>query len=130
MILRNARKAATAISLDPTIFATIYNVLPLWGATPAVDGTGKASPSWARATSTSTTCRRSFRNLFGLPQNDPQIIVDGPDPGLVSGDETESDLDVEWSGGVAKGGKALSSSPPASWTEHNRRNRSLRLLHH
>ena len=35
--------------------------------------------------------------------NDPQIIVNGPDPGLVPGDETEALLDVEWSGAVAKG---------------------------
>src|SRR6185437_8706681 len=42
--------------------------------------------------------------LFGLPANAPQIIVDGPDPGRTRGDdETEADLDVEWSGGVAKG---------------------------
>jgi hypothetical protein len=29
------------------------------------------------------------------------VILNGPDPGLVSGDETESDLDVEWAGAVA-----------------------------
>ena len=44
-----------------------------------------------------------FRNIFGLPSNPPQVIVDGPDPGLVPGDELEADLDVEWSGAVAKG---------------------------
>jgi len=45
-----------------------------------------------------------FRTLFGLPTNSsPQVILDGPDPGLVDGDETEADLDVEWSGAVAKG---------------------------
>jgi len=38
-----------------------------------------------------------------LPANDPQIIVDGIDPGLVSGAETEAVLDVEWAGAVAKG---------------------------
>ena len=43
-----------------------------------------------------------FRSMFGLPTNTPNIIVNGPDPGLVS-DETEADLDVEWSGAVAKG---------------------------
>ncbi len=31
------------------------------------------------------------------------VIIDGTDPGLVSGPETEADLDVEWSGAVARG---------------------------
>src|SRR5208283_2653356 len=49
---------------------------------------------------------RGFRSMFGLPAKDPQIIVNGPDPGLVgpdtpTDDETESDLDVEWAGAVA-----------------------------
>src|SRR6202023_1657896 len=44
-----------------------------------------------------------FRIAFGLPPNDPTIILDGPDPGnaLGSGEETEADLDVEWSGAIA-----------------------------
>src|SRR5947207_8963075 len=41
--------------------------------------------------------------MFGLPANDPVIILNGADPGLVSGDEGEADLDVEWSGAVAPG---------------------------
>ncbi|MGD0778651.1 MAG: protease pro-enzyme activation domain-containing protein [Candidatus Solibacter sp.] len=45
-----------------------------------------------------------FRSTFGLPVNAPQVIVNGKDPGVVSaGEEMEADLDVEWSGGVAKG---------------------------
>ena len=45
-----------------------------------------------------------FRNMFGLPPNQPNIILNGPDPGiLLNGEETESDLDVEWSGAVAEG---------------------------
>jgi hypothetical protein len=43
-----------------------------------------------------------FRIAFGLPVNDPQIILDGPDPGnLFGNEETEADLDVEWSGAIA-----------------------------
>ena len=46
---------------------------------------------------------RQFRTFFGLPANDPQIIVNGTDPGIFdSGEETEADLDVEWSGAVAR----------------------------
>ena len=53
-----------------------------------------------------------FRSMFGLSayastctgmpnQCALTVILNGPDPGLVGGDETESDLDVEWAGAVA-----------------------------
>ena len=45
---------------------------------------------------------QTFRNYFGLPVNNPQIIVNGTNPGINS-DEDEAVLDVEWSGAVAKG---------------------------
>jgi len=46
---------------------------------------------------------RQFRTAFGLTANDPLIIMNGADPGIVSsGEETEADLDVEWSGAVAR----------------------------
>ena len=42
---------------------------------------------------------RAFRSLFNLPANDPNFIVNGPDPGLtMTGDQIESSLDVEWAG--------------------------------
>ncbi|MBZ5503483.1 MAG: Ig-like domain repeat protein, partial [Acidobacteriia bacterium] len=44
---------------------------------------------------------RDFRSMFGLAAKDPVIVLDGPDPGIVGGVETEADLDVEWSGAVA-----------------------------
>lgn len=89
--------------LGPYDFAAIYDVLPLWNTSPAaIDGTGQ---SIAIVAESEIDIRdiRAFRNLFGLPPNDPQIILDGPDPGVVDGDESESDLDVQWAGGVAKG---------------------------
>jgi subtilase family serine protease len=36
-----------------------------------------------------------------FPRITPTVILNGPDPGLVSGDEGESDLDVEWAGAIA-----------------------------
>ena len=50
---------------------------------------GRPSPSSPRRTSTSRTCA-DFRTMFGLPANDPQIILNGPDPGVLSpsGDES------------------------------------------
>lgn len=88
-------------ALGPTDFAIIYNVLGLWNATPAVDGTGQTIAIVGRSNINMKDVR-DFRSLFGLPPNDPQIILNGPDPGLVPGDETEADLDVQWSGAVAK----------------------------
>jgi subtilase family serine protease len=89
-------------AVGPYDFATIYNVLPLWNAAPAIDGTGESIAIVAR-TNINPQDISDFQVLFGLPANPPQVILDGPDPGIVSGDETESDLDVEWSGAVAKG---------------------------
>jgi hypothetical protein len=88
-------------ALGPFDFATIYNVLPLWNASPAIDGTGQSIAIVAES-DIDIRDAQSFRSLFGLPPNDPQIIHDGPDPGIVRGAETESDLDVEWSGAVAR----------------------------
>ncbi len=88
--------------LSPYDFATIYNVLPLWNATPATDGTGETIAIVAE-TDVALSDISSFRSYFGLPAKSPTIILDGPDPGTVQGDETESDLDIEWAGSVAKG---------------------------
>lgn len=113
-------------ALGPGDFATIYNVLPLWNtgiSGTKIDGTNQSiaivgdseictakSPDWNTSYigpyGTPVTCSSDdvaqFRSLFGLPANSPNVILDGPDPGF-NGDETEGDLDVEWSGAVAKG---------------------------
>jgi hypothetical protein len=88
--------------VGPYDFATIYNVLPLWNGTPAIDGTGQ-SIAIVNESNINIQDVRDFRNIFGLPANDPQVILNGPDPGLVQGIESEADIDVEWSGAVAKG---------------------------
>lgn len=87
------------IAVGPTDFATIYNIAPLWSA-----GTTGAGQTIAVVGQTNINPQdvADFRSMFGLPVNAPNIIVNGPDPGI-NGDETEADLDVEWSGAVAKG---------------------------
>ncbi|MFZ3217655.1 MAG: Ig-like domain repeat protein [Candidatus Acidiferrales bacterium] len=87
--------------LGPYDFATIYNVLPLWKA--GVDGTGQTI-AIVQESNINITDVQQFRKLFGLPKNDPEIILDGPDPGIV-GDESEALIDVSWSGAVAKNAK-------------------------
>ncbi|HVP65046.1 MAG TPA: peptidase S53, partial [candidate division Zixibacteria bacterium] len=51
----------------------------------------------------STADVANFRTLFGLPASTPTVVVDGADPGLVSGDEGEAVMDVEWAGATAPG---------------------------
>ncbi|MGH9866405.1 MAG: S53 family peptidase, partial [Candidatus Acidiferrales bacterium] len=98
---RNTGAPLYCNGVTPYDFATIYNVLPLWNATPPIDGNGESIAIVARS-NINVQDVSNFRTAFGLPPNPPQIILDGPDPGLVPGDETEADLDVEWSGAVAR----------------------------
>jgi subtilase family serine protease len=88
--------------LGPYDFGAIYNVLPLWTGTPAIDGTGQTIAIIGES-DVDFKDIEGFQNLFGLPTKDPVLVIDGPDPGVVQGDETESDLDLQWSGSVAKG---------------------------
>jgi subtilase family serine protease len=86
--------------LAPADFATIYNLAPLYQQ--SINGSGQSVAIVGRSNIKLADVRQ-FRTYFGLPANDPQIIVNGADPGIFSsGEETEADLDVEWSGAVAK----------------------------
>jgi pseudomonalisin len=86
--------------LAPADFATIYDLTPLYQQ--SINGTGQSIALVARSNINIADVRQ-FRTSFGLPANDPQIIVNGTDPGILSsGEETEADLDVEWSGAVAR----------------------------
>jgi pseudomonalisin len=86
--------------LAPADFATIYDLGPLYQQ--AITGSGQSVAIVARSNINIADVRQ-FRTFFGLPANDPQIIVNGADPGIFSsGEETEADLDVEWSGAVAR----------------------------
>ena len=86
--------------LAPADFATIYDLVPLYQQ--SINGSGQSIAIVGRSNIKLADVRQ-FRTNFGLPANDPQIIVNGTDPGVFSsGEETEADLDVEWSGAVAK----------------------------
>ena len=98
----SSSSGTTYYALGPTDLATIYNVLALWQASPAIDGTGQTIAIVA-GSDINLWDVRDFRSLFGLPANDPQIIVDGVDPGAThTPEESEADLDTEWAGAVAK----------------------------
>jgi hypothetical protein len=85
--------------LAPGDFAKIYNIAPLYQ--DGIDGTGQSIAIVAR-NNINLSDVQIFRIAFGLPVNDPQIILNGPDPGNLTGsEETEADLDIEWSGAIA-----------------------------
>ena len=86
--------------LSPGDFATIYDVNALYSS--GINGTGQSIAIVGR-THPSGTDWATFRSTMGLPANPPQVIVNGRDPGDLGGNEdVEADLDVEWSGAVAK----------------------------
>ena len=88
----------TYYALAPTDFGTIYNLLPLWKA--GYTGTGQtiAIVSDSNINLADST---DFGLLFHLTPNNPEVILDGPDPGLTSS-ETEADTDTQWAHAAAQ----------------------------
>ncbi|MGO9008928.1 MAG: protease pro-enzyme activation domain-containing protein [Bryobacteraceae bacterium] len=91
-------------SIGPIDFATIYDINPLYSA--GITGTGQKIAVVGQSEINPTDIA-NFRAAFGLgTANLTSVLVPGTlgggNPGIVPGDETESDLDIEWSGGVAK----------------------------
>jgi len=85
--------------LAPGDAQTIYGANPVIAN--GIDGTGVSIGIIGR-NDIELSDVQTFRSLFGLPQNDPNFIVNGPDPGFVSlNDQVESSLDVEWAASVA-----------------------------
>jgi len=87
--------------LSPADFATIYDLGPLY--TAGMDGTGQNIAIIGQSTVAATDLS-NFRSAAGLAAKVPQYVL-FPSTSTAtrcSGDEGESDLDLEWSGGVAK----------------------------
>jgi len=84
--------------LFPADFAAIYDLNPLYG-----EGSTGAGATIAIAGRSNIGLGdvAQFRSLAGLAANTPTVVLDGVDPGLVSSDQGESTLDVEWAGAVA-----------------------------
>ena len=87
--------------LTPDDFATIYDLQPLYQA--GLDGTG-VSIAVVGQTTVNTADLDAFRSNSGLAAKEPvEIIVpNSGTPVESSTDEVEADLDLEWSGGVAR----------------------------
>jgi subtilase family serine protease len=85
--------------LQPNDFATIYDLNPLY--TAGINGTGQRIAVMGQ-TDIVMADIATFRTLAGLPANNPQVVLAGADPGTSQSDLAEADLDLEWSGAVAR----------------------------
>jgi uncharacterized protein (TIGR03437 family) len=85
--------------LAPGDLATIYDVNPLYNT--GIDGTGQTIVI-AGQTDILLSDIAGFRSQFGLPANQPKLMLFGTDPGLTS-DLQEADLDLQWAGALAPG---------------------------
>ncbi len=85
--------------LAPDDLSTIYNVTPLYQA--GIDGTGQKIAVIGQ-TDVNISDMRAYRTRFSLPPNDPQVVLFGPDPGVSSGDQHESNLDLQVAGAIAR----------------------------
>ena len=90
--------------LAPDDLATIYDITPLYSA--GIDGSGQKLAIVGR-TDIDVADIQAFRARFNLPANDPQLVLFGPDPGMSALDMEEADLDIEWSGVVARSATIL-----------------------
>ena len=92
-------------AVGPDDFATIYNVTPLYSASPAIDGTGQSLVIVGQS-EIHTSDINSFRTASNLPAINLKLIPvpRSTNPGyqVQSNDMAESDLDIEWAGAVAR----------------------------
>ena len=98
--------SGSCFAVSPYDFATIYDMLPLWNANPAINGSGQTIAIVGR-TDINPSDAPTFWSLFGLdgvhaPQPSLVITYNGPKPSINS-DEPEADIDTQWSGAVAPG---------------------------
>jgi len=84
--------------LFPADWAAIYDLNPLYQAGTSGAGTSIAIVGRSNINVADIS---AFRAAAGLPARNPTVILVSTNPGLVSGDQDESTLDVEWSGAVA-----------------------------
>lgn len=92
--------------LAPDDFATIYNVKPLY--TAGFDGTGQTVAIMGQTSITMSDITK-FRSVSGLPTNNPELhkVSGSGSDQIFSGDIGEANLDLEWSGAVAKNATIL-----------------------
>ena len=94
--------------IAPGDLATIYDITPLYNE--GINGSGQKI-AIAGQTEINLSDITTFRSMYGLVANNPQtLLVPGSrNPGVLSssGDLAESDLDLEWSGAVARNASVI-----------------------
>jgi len=92
--------------LAPDDIAIIYDIQPLYQA--GINGAGQKLVI-AGQTQIKISDIEEFRSYFMLPSNNPQtmLVPNTTDPGISSGDLTEANLDLEWSGAIARNAAIL-----------------------
>lgn len=85
-------------ALAPGDLSAIYNTAPL--IKNGNDGSGVTIAIVGRSDILMADIE-TYRQIFGLSAKDPNIILNGPDPGDVVNDDIESTLDVEAAGALA-----------------------------
>jgi subtilase family serine protease len=92
----------------PADFATIYGLSGLNKLySSGLDGTGETI-AVVGDSAINLSDIDAFRSASNLPKNEPQtIVVSGTGTPTHNGDEVEADLDLEWSGAVAKGANII-----------------------
>lgn len=103
-----ARPAFTSSQTGSVFFApgdikTIYDIAPT-----GYDGSGQTIAVMGESSVVASDVT-NFQSAAGLPQKAPNLVVVPAtgDPALYSGDESESDLDLEWSAAIAPGANIL-----------------------
>jgi hypothetical protein len=84
--------------LSPEDFATQYDIKPVYAS--GITGAGQTI-GIINESNIDISLVNAYRKIFGLSVNPPQIVIDGDDPGIVSGVDMEAYLDVENAGAVA-----------------------------
>src|SRR5271156_4264598 len=120
--------------LAPDDIATIYDISPLYNASPAIDGTGQklgiigqtdvylADINDFRAgfnLNQITNCTTSTSGIITACNSTYfRYVLVGADPGTPStcGDLTEADLDIEWSGATARGAQIVFFNAPVTYS--------------
>jgi hypothetical protein len=86
-------------ALSPADFSILYDIGPLTAK--GIIGTGSTIGVVARSDINMSDIQ-DFQSAFDVPNNLPQIVINGPDPGNTGdGDEAEAVLDTSWSAALA-----------------------------
>jgi uncharacterized protein (TIGR03437 family) len=90
--------------LAPDDLATIYNISPLYKA--GIDGSGQKIVIVGQS-GIDPSDIAIFRRQFNLPPSDPQLLLVGPDPGIIQADSIEAETDIQAVGAIARGAKLV-----------------------